>query len=79
VPTDKQVLGARIRAAEEAYVKKHRKPYKGGGWIIPSRQEVHGHLSAMFDIPVRDIGFFLTYSRNCTHTWAQGACDACPD
>jgi hypothetical protein len=77
MPTDRQILGAKVRAAREAYEKKHGKP-SGGGLLIPSRAVVYDHLSKKFGIPPYELSFFFTYSRACTHKWSEGACDQCP-
>lgn len=81
MPSEKQILGARIRAANEAYVLANRKPYNGqrGSWVVPSSEERNRYLSEMFDMPPREVSYYLTYSRSCTHAWSEGACDRCPD
>ena len=76
--TEKQVLGAKIRAEQEAYVLKHRKPYKGGGWTVPERKQVYAHLSKIFGLPSYEISYYFTYTSTCTHPWKDGACPECP-
>jgi len=78
VPSEKQILGCKIRAAEEAFYKKHRKPYEGG-WIVPDNEKKYKHLSKLFGMPPHEISYFLTYSRSCTHSWSEGACADCPE
>ena len=77
--TPRQVLGARIRAERERYVKRLRKPYPEGGWIVPSQEKVHKHLSNKFGLDVEEVRSYLTYSRSCSHPWSEGACEQCPD
>lgn len=77
-PTERQVLGAKIRAAEEAFVLKHRKPC-AGGFNVPSRKAVYGHLAKMFQMSSVEVSYFLSYSRSCTHKWSEGACVGCPE
>jgi hypothetical protein len=77
LPTEGQILAARIRAEEEAYVMARRKPY-AGGWIVPRREEVYSHLSEMFGMTRHEISYFFTYSRVCSHAWSNGACHKCP-
>lgn len=60
-PTKLQILGAQIRAANEAFKKAKRKPYKGG-YEIPPRKERDKHLSRLFGLPPHEISYFLTYS-----------------
>lgn len=76
-PSEKQILGAKIRAEEEAFYLANRKPYKGG-WDIPPATEKLAHLSRIFEMPPHEISYFLTWSRSCTHKWSDGACIECP-
>ena len=76
--TDRQILGAKIRAAAEAFIKKHQKPYMGG-YEIPTNKEKYEHLSKLFGLSPLEISYFMTYSRVCTHEWSEGACPSCPD
>ena len=46
MPTPYQILGAKIRAAEEAYIKKHRRPYTAGPLAMP-RKDVYEYLSSI--------------------------------
>ena len=82
MPTERQILGAKIRAAEEEWHLKTRKPYGSkknpSGWIIPPREERDLYLAEMFGLDPQDISPFFTYSRSCTHPWSAGACDKCP-
>lgn len=79
MPTEQQILGAKIRAEAEAFDLKHRKPWmRGGGWIVPSTQERNEHLSRVFGLHPREFSRYMTYSRYCTHKWSEGACDDCP-
>lgn len=78
-PTKHQMFAAKIRSAEAAYIRKHRKSYQGGGgWIVPSREKVYKYLSKKFNMPWQDIQYYFTYSRQCTHEWDEGACHLCP-
>ncbi len=76
--TSRQILGAKIRAASEAWLKQQQKPYKGG-YEIPTNQERYAYLSKVFGLSPVEISYFFTYSRNCTHEWSEGACPSCPD
>ena len=76
-PTAGQILAAQVRAAREAYDRKHRKPVTGG-WEMPSREQVYKHLSKKFNLTSWELSFFFTYSRSCTHEWNEGACHLCP-
>lgn len=76
-PTERQILGAKIRAASEDFERAHRKPYRGG-FEIPNREQRLRHLSGLFEIPPHEISIFLTWSRTCTHPWSSGACEKCP-
>ncbi len=81
MPTETQILGAKIMVAREAYEAKHRKPYMGkpsNGWIYPPRENVYRHLSKLFGLMPRTLSYFMTYSRSCEHPWSKGACDKCP-
>lgn len=75
--TENQILGAKIRAEEERWVKKHRKPL-GGGWLLPPTEEKYAHLSNMFNMPPHVIRRYMTYTRYCDHPWSAGACPKCP-
>ncbi len=77
-PSAAQVLSAKIRAAREAFVKQRQKPL-AGGYEIPPTAETYAHLAEVFPAILREhFSFFFTYSRQCTHTWAEGACVQCP-
>lgn len=78
MPTANQILGAKIRAANEAYVKKHRRVLEGG-FEVPSQTDCYNHLAAKFGMSAVEVSRYLTYSRVCDHPWADGACDDCPD
>jgi hypothetical protein len=75
--TERQIVGAKIRAADEEYINKHRKPL-GGGYEVPSNKERYEYLAKKFGLPVTEISYFMTYSRQCTHPWSAGACPQCP-
>ena len=77
-PTHLQVLACQIRAEREAYEDKHKKPYRGGGFTVPLREDIYKHLSTKFGLPVENISYFFTYTRHCTHKWSEGACHKCP-
>jgi hypothetical protein len=77
VPTSNQILGARIRAEQERYWAQHRKPYMGG-YTGPSREVTLAHLSRVFGLTPHEVSGHLTYSRQCTHPWSDGACEQCP-
>ena len=72
-----QIFAAKLRAAEEAYYRKHRKPHEGG-FLVPPRDKVYSYLSKKFDIPFAEVSYYFTYSRQCTHEWNEGACSLCP-
>jgi hypothetical protein len=72
-----QILGCKIRAAEEKFYKKHRKRFEGG-WIVPTSKKKLKFLSKKFNMSILDISYFLSYSRSCTHSWKKGACELCP-
>ena len=76
-PTSAQVIAARVRAAVEVYEKKHRKPC-GGGWKLPPRAEMYKAVAEEVGVSVRAISYCLTYARQCTHPWSEGACPKCP-
>ena len=76
-PTSGQVIAARVRAAVEAYEKKHRKPCEGG-WEVPPRETMYRAVAKETGVRVGAISFCLTYSRSCTHSWSEGACPRCP-
>lgn len=76
--TERQILGAKVRAAEEAWTLKHQKPC-GGGFLVPLREERDRYLSRKFGMPPHRISYFLTWSRTCTHPWSEGACEDCPE
>jgi hypothetical protein len=78
MPTEGQILRAKIMAAGEAYEKKHRKPL-AGGFSVPSRDKTYNYLSKMFGLPTHEISRFMTYARSCTHEWSEGACERCPE
>lgn len=75
--TEEQVLAAKIRAERDSYELKHRKACEGG-WTMPTRDVVYRHLSKMFGLSEYELSFYFTYSRRCSHTWAEGACPDCP-
>ena len=76
-PTPRQILGAKIRAAAEAWEIKHRRK-EAGGWILPEREKRDRYLARKFSLPVSEIPYFMTWSRTCTHPWSDGACPLCP-
>ena len=76
-PSPAQIFAARVRAAAEAYTEKKKKPL-GGGFSVPPRKEVYAHVSREVGVAEQNVGFFLTYSRQCTHPWSAGACHLCP-
>jgi hypothetical protein len=78
MPTERQILGAKIRAEREKYELKHRRR-KDGEWCFPERSKIYAHLAKTFGISKTEVSYFMTYSRYCTHSWASGACDKCPD
>ena len=80
MPTERQVLGAKILAAKEAFVDQHKKPWGkgGGGWLVPSTEDRYAYLSEKFGLMPRTLSFFMTYSRSCEHPWSEGACAKCP-
>jgi hypothetical protein len=78
VPSPKQVLFVRVRRALELYERRHRQRC-GGGWKVPSDDEVYAHLSALFGLTRQELSLFMTYSRQCTHPWRAGACSRCPE
>lgn len=82
MPSELQILGAQLRAAEEEWVKKHRKPYGAkdgsGGWLVPGHEERNAYLSKKFGIEPWKVSYFFTYSRACQHPWSDGACEKCP-
>ena len=78
-PTERQVLGAKIRAAAEEWEEKHRQKFHAGGWILPPMEVRNGHLASRFGMTPREISRFMTWSRNCTHPWSEGACPRCPE
>jgi len=78
MPTANQILGAEIRAAQEAWFKRNRRPYRGGGYTVPSRARELAFLGRKFGMTPVAVSYFLTYSRECTHPWSAGACDRCP-
>lgn len=77
-PSPLQVLGCQVRAAHEAYERKHRKPH-GGGWEVPAREETYARLEAEFGLSRQVLSYFFTYTRTCIHSWAAGACPKCPE
>ena len=79
-PTERQILGAKVRAEAEKYKAKHRKKVPGG-WEFPVGYDErrNAHLARKFDLPVHEIPYFMTWSRSCTHPWSEGACHLCPD
>lgn len=77
MPTEGQRRAAKVRAAVEAYKKKHRKPL-GGGFLVPPREKVYTAVSKSTGVRFGAISYCLTFSRSCTHSWAKGACDNCP-
>lgn len=77
MPTERQILGCKIRAALEEFHEARKKP-EGGGFLLPSRKERDEYLSEMFGMPPVEIRYFLTYSCKCDHPWSDGACDDCP-
>jgi len=77
-PNERQVLGAKIRAEAERYVKERRKPF-AGGWSGPSQKEVQAHLATVLRMDPQEVSRYLTWSRYCTHAWSDGACPQCPD
>ena len=76
-PTERQVLGARVRAAFDQWILDHGTPGEGGVHL-PSRQERDAYLCNLFDMEVHEVHQFLTYSRKCDHPWSEGACSKCP-
>ena len=77
MPTERQLLGSQIRAAEEAWTLRHRKPYMGG-FLVPPREEKYRYLSEEFGLSPYEISYFLVWSRSCSHPWSDGACEGCP-
>ena len=76
-PSERQVLAAKIRACEEEYERKHRKP-SGGGYEVPSNKDRYKYLSKKFGMSPVDVSYYFTYSRTCSHKWSEGACFECP-
>ncbi len=77
-PDEYQVRAAKVRAAIEAYEKKHRKPY-AGGWEYPTSEKIYKAVAKITGESVYAISFITTYSRTCEHPWSKGACPKCPD
>jgi len=78
MPSEKQILGSKIRAAYESYFDSNKTPCRGG-FLVPSTSQCLNHLSKLFGMKPVEIGYFLTYARYCTHPWSDGACDKCPE
>jgi hypothetical protein len=78
-PTERQILGASIRAEAEEYDAQARRPHPGG-WEYPEghRERRNAHLALKFGVSPQEAGRFMTYSRSCTHSWKEGACYKCP-
>lgn len=79
-PTERQILGAKVRAEAEKYEAKNRKKVRGGGWELPAgyREKRNEHLARKFNLDPHEARRFLTWSRSCTHSWSEGACHLCP-
>ncbi len=77
MPTERQILGAKIRAEAERYVNQHRRPCQGGH-EVPSNEERNAAVGKKFGLSALDVSYFMTYSRYCAHPWSKGACDKCP-
>lgn len=77
MPTEGQELAARIRAAFKQEKLRARKPLEGG-WEVEPTRVVAKRLESVFGIPAVELERYLTYSRQCTHEWDEGACDLCP-
>lgn len=75
--TTSQILAAKVRAAVEAYYKKHRKPC-GGGFLLPDKKKTYSEVAKMCSVSEIAVGFCMTYSRYCEHPWSEGACSKCP-
>ncbi len=78
MPTEKQILGAKIRAAGDKFIKERKKPCVGG-FIVPSNRDKNAFIANMFCMSPVEVSYFFTYSRYCDHPWASGACDRCPE
>lgn len=78
MPTNKQILGAEIRAAAEKFINDRKKPCCGG-FTIPPNKDKYAFIANMFGMSAVDVSYFFTYSRYCEHPWAEGACDRCPE
>lgn len=78
MPTERQILGAKIRAANDAYVKARRKPC-AGGYEVPSNQDRYRYLAKKFGMAPHEISHYFTFTRYCEHPWSKGACNDCPD
>jgi len=78
--TERQVLGAKIRAEKEKYEAKVRRRVSGG-WEFAKghRERLYAHLAKKFGMDPNDVQYFLTWSRSCDHPWSAGACPMCPD
>lgn len=78
MPTEKQILGAKIRTVGEKFIDDNKKPCRGG-FLVPSNKDKNAFVANMFGMPVTEVSYFFTYARSCTHSWAEGACDRCPE
>jgi hypothetical protein len=78
-PTERQILGAKVRAEAEKYEAKNRKKVREG-WELPAGywKKRDAHLAQKFNLDPREASRFLTWSRSCTHSWSEGACHLCP-
>jgi len=76
-PTHSQILAAKVRAAVDAYVKKHRKPHMGG-YLVPNRDTIYSAVSKKLGVRKEAISVCMSYSRYCDHPWSRGACSECP-
>ena len=79
-PTERQVFGAKVRDEAEKYEAKHRRRVSGG-WELPAGffERRDAHLARKFGLDLYEARRFLTWSRNCTHPWSEGACYLCPE
>ena len=78
VPNARQVMGARVRAAVELWKEKFGKR-TSYGYEYPPRRHRDEWVSQFCACDARDVTYYLTFTRRCTHPWSDGACVDCPD
>lgn len=80
MPSPIQIVGAQIRHEVERFELSHRRRVSDGVYELSvDRENYYSDIGEKYGMSWIDVTYFMTYSRYCSHSWSNGACDDCPE